>query len=209
MSGIDRIRRFAQITFAAAAVSTALVAAGMATAAVTSYNIDPVHSGATFKVRHLVSMVEGRFTDFAGVVNFDDADPTRSTVELTIQTASINTGMDMRDKHLRSGDFFAADSFPTITFKSTKVEKADQENVYKVTGDLTLRGVTKPVVLTVHSLGTSPNGMGGTVAGFDAQTSINRLDYGVRWNKKLDNGGSLLGEDVQIEFPIEAVHKAS
>ncbi len=127
---------------------------------------------------------------------------------ITIPTAGIDTQNDRRDTHLKSADFFDAENNPTITFKSTKVEKAG-ENKFKVTGDLTMHGVTKPTVLDVEFLGSGSHPMipGGKVAGFSATTKINRKDFGITWNKTLDTGGTLLSDDVDIRIDVEAVQK--
>jgi polyisoprenoid-binding protein YceI len=176
--------------------------------ALDTYDIDPVHSNAGFKVRHFFGMVPGRFTQVAGVLQYDAAKPELSSVEITIQTASIDTDNDKRDAHLRSADFFDAATYPTITFKSTKIAPGEGKDHYLVTGDLTLHGVTKPVMVAVEMLGfgDTPMGMRG---GFDATATINRLDFGVNWNKALDNGGKMLGDQVQIEFPVEVAKRKS
>jgi polyisoprenoid-binding protein YceI len=181
-----------------------------ASAAPLTFEIDKVHSQVGFSIRHFFSKVPGQFKDFSGTVVVDEKDPPASSVEVTIQTASISTGNDRRDAHLRSPDFFAADSFPALTFKSTKVAPAGKDR-YQVTGNLTMRGVTRPVVLDVEFLGMGQIGIGGqnlgTKAGFDATTSVNRRDFGINWNKTLDAGGVMLGEDVAISLHIEATLK--
>jgi polyisoprenoid-binding protein YceI len=147
----------------------------------------------------------------AGTILFDQDNPEKSSVEPTIQTASINTDNSMRDKELCSPNFFNAEKYPTLTSKSSKIERTDQKNVYKVTGDFNMAGVTKPVVLNVEFLGSGPDPFNpkGERAGFMATTTINRLDWGIKWNKTLGKGNSLLGDDVKITFPVEAVLKAS
>ena len=176
---------------------------GLAQAA--TWKIDPNHSSVGFQIRHLFSKVQGGFDKFSGSIEFDPAAPTAAKVEATIKAATINTRNQNRDDHLRSPDFFdiAADSM--ITFKSTKVDTTG--NGLKVTGDFTMHGVTKSVVLEVEVLGAGPhpNIPGGQVAGFTARTRINRQDYGVKWNKVLDSGGTLLGDEVDILLEIEAV----
>ena len=183
---------------------------GMATAASAApqtYDIDPVHSQVGFTVRHFFSKVPGHFKQFSGVILADEKNPEASSVDVTIQTASIFTDNDARDNHLRGSDFFAADSFPTITFKSTKVTPAGKDR-YQVAGNLTMRGVTKAVVLDMEFLGKGEMSLGGksmgTKAGFDATTTLNRQDYGIRWNKMLDQGGVMLGDDVAVSLHIEA-----
>jgi polyisoprenoid-binding protein YceI len=190
------------------ALALALVSfASAASAAPLRFDIDKVHSQVGFSIRHFFSKVPGQFKDFSGTIVMDPNAPAASSVEVTIQTASIFTDNDGRDKHLRSVDFFAADSFPTLTFKSTKVASAGKDKV-QVTGDLTMRGATKSVVLEVEFLGMGEVGVGGksmgTKAGFDATTSVNRHDFGINWNKTLDAGGLMLGEDVAISLHIEA-----
>lgn len=189
----------------AAALLMAL--AGTAAATPMSFELDKAHTVVGFSVRHFFSQVPGVFKDFAGTIVFDDQNPAASSVDVTIQTASISTNNDRRDGHLRSADFFAADSFPTITFKSTKVEPSGKDQ-FKVTGNLTMRGVTKPVVLDAQFLGMGAVGMGGnsmgTKAGFIATTTVNRQDYGIKWNKTLDNGGAMLSDDVKISLDVEA-----
>ncbi len=184
-----------------------LGAASAAVAAPQHFDIDKVHSQVGFSIRHFFSKVPGQFKDFSGTIVMDQAKPEASSVEVTIQAASISTDNDARDKHLRSADFFAVDSLPTLTFKSTKVAPEGKDR-YKVTGDLTMHGVTRSVVLDVEFLGVGEVGVGGqsfgTKAGFDATTSINRKDFGINWNKTLDQGGLMLGEDVAISLHVEA-----
>ena len=181
--------------------------ASAASAAPLTFDIDKVHSQVGFSIRHFFSKVPGQFKDFSGTIVMDPKAPAASSVDVTIQAASIFTDNERRDGHLRSPDFFAADSFPTLTFKSTKVAPAGKDK-YKVTGDLTMRGVTKSVVLDVEFLGMGQVAIGGqamgTKAGFDATTSVNRHDFGINWNKTLDPGGVMLGEDVAISLHIEA-----
>jgi polyisoprenoid-binding protein YceI len=192
----------------AVALALALASfASAASAAPLTFDIDQAHSQVGFSIRHFFSKVPGQFKDFSGTIVMDPNTPAASSVEVTIQAASISTGNDGRDKHLRSPDFFAADSFPTLTFKSTKVDSAGKDRV-KVTGDLTMHGVTKSVVLDVEFLGMGEVGVGGkswgTKAGFDATTSVNRHDFGINWNKTLDAGGVMIGENVAISLHIEA-----
>jgi polyisoprenoid-binding protein YceI len=174
--------------------------------AMDTYDIDAVHSTAGFMVKHFFSMVHGRFSDFSGVLQYDPQKPEASKVELTIQATSIDTDNERRDNHLRGGDFFDVQNFPTITFKSTKIAPAKEKNHFNVTGDLTIRGVTKSVVIDVELLGLGDTGMGFR-GGFNATTTINRLDYGVTWNKTLETGGLMLGNDVTIEFPVEVMKR--
>jgi polyisoprenoid-binding protein YceI len=172
-----------------------------------AYRIDPGHSVAGFSIRHVFSKVPGRFNELEGTVNYDEQNIANSSANITIKTASINTNNERRDNDLRSSNFFAADSFPTITFKSTKIVPGDKDH-FKMAGDLTMRGVTKPVTLDVTFLGSGPFGMGGRSmgkkAGWEATTTINRKDWGIIWNETLDQGGTLLGDDVAINIGIEA-----
>jgi polyisoprenoid-binding protein YceI len=172
-----------------------------------TYVVDRAHSQATFTVRHLMSKVTGKFDDFAGVVNVDRANPAASSVEFTIKTASIDTGDAGRDKHLRTPDFFDAEKNPEIHFKSTAIAPTKTKNVFDVTGDLTMRGVTKRVTLPVEFLGFQKDPWGNERAGFEIDTKLNRKDYGINWNKALDNGGYLLADDVAIAINLETVPK--
>lgn len=171
------------------------------TPATETFTADKAHSTATFKVRHIVSNVVGQFRDFTVDVNIDRATPAKSSVEFTIQTASVDTGNTNRDNHLRTADFFDVVKFPTMTFKSTAVT-AKSKTDFEVTGDLTLHGVTKRITLPVAFLGFSKTAKG-EKAGFEIETTINRKDYGVVWNKNLDEGGFLLGEDVKVSINLE------
>ncbi len=170
-----------------------------------TFNVDKVHSESTFQVRHMMSKVSGKFDDFSGKVNADRAKPSASSVEFTIKAASINTGNADRDKDLRSANFFDVEKFPEITFKSSAIVPTKKKDVYDVTGDLTMHGVTKHVTLPVEFNGFGKDPWGGERAGFSLTTTINRKDYGINWNKALDNGGVLLGEEVTININIEAV----
>ena len=182
-----------------------LFSAVSAFAATDTYVVDKTHSEASFKVRHLMSKVSGKFDDFAGKVMIDPAKPTASSVEFTIKTASIDTGAPDRDKHLKTPDFFDAEKYPEINFKSTKIVPTKAKNVYSVTGDFTMHGVTQKLTLPVEFLGYGKDPWGNQRAGFTLNTRINRKDYGVNWNKALDNGGVLVGDDVDIEVNLETV----
>lgn len=177
----------------------------MATAAAATeiYEVDVVHSAVAFKVRHLVSKTSGRFDQFGGTLKFDADKPEKSSIELVIQATSIDTDNEDRDAHLRGPDFFDVENFPTITFKSTKIEPAGEENLFKVTGDFTLHGVTKSIVIDVELLGFGETSMFGRRGGFGAETTINRKDFGIVWNKALDKGGAILGEQVEIDVTLE------
>jgi len=178
-------------------VFAALLALPVAAAAQSTWTIDQVHSNVGFEVRHLLTDVEGEFNDFEGTIYYDAETPENSTVEVTVQAASIDTDNDKRDGHLRSEDFFAVDQHPTLTFKSTSVETAG-EGMLDVTGDLTMRGVTKSVTIPVEVLGIM-----GDKAGFATEFVIDRQEYGVNWNRALDQGGAILGDDVTVELDFE------
>jgi polyisoprenoid-binding protein YceI len=190
-----------------AAVLALICIATEASAAPLTFDIDKVHSQVGFSIRHLFSKVQGQFKEYSGTIVMDQKAPAASSVEVTIQAASISTDNEARDTHLKSRDFFAADSFPTLTFKSSKVAPVGKDK-YKVTGNLTMRGVTRSEVLDVEFLGMGQVTIGGqdmgTKAGFDAATALNRKDFGINWNKTLDQGGLMLGEDVAISLHIEA-----
>jgi polyisoprenoid-binding protein YceI len=168
--------------------------------------IDKSHSEASFQVRHMMSKVRGHFNDYAGTVTVDPAKPEGAAVEFTVKTASIDTANEGRDKDLRGANFFDVDKFPEITFKSTKV-KATSKDHYDVTGTLTMRGVSKEVTLPVQFLGFGKDPWGNEKAGFSIDATINRKDYGMVWNKTLDNGGVLLGDDVVVSINLETARK--
>ena len=185
-------------------ISAMTLAVAAATAAPVAYKIDKGHSAVGFKVRHFFSKTPGRFSDFGGTIMLDEKNLSASSVDVTIQTASIQTNNERRDTHLRGDDFFNAEKFPAITFKSTKITPVEG-NKYKVDGDLTIRDVTKPVTLDAELVGMGALGQMGSRAGFQASTSVNRKDYGVLWNKTLDNGGTMLDDIVYIDLDVEAV----
>lgn len=172
------------------------------------YNIDPAHSVIGFAIRHLeINWVEGRFKDFKGTVHFDEKDLTKSSVEFSAKVASIDTGVEPRDKHLRTADFFDVEKFPEMTFKSTRVERKGKGG-YVLHGDFTLKGVTKQVSLPFNVTGAIKDPWGNTRFGIQAQTKIDRRDYGITWGKALDNGGLDVGNEVAIELQLEAVKPA-
>ncbi len=174
-----------------------------ALAAASTWNLDPAHTNSTFTVRHLViSNVRGEFRKTSGVITLDDQDITRSKVEATIEVASLDTREPQRDAHLRSPDFFDAARYPTLTFKSTKVQKVGDK--LAVTGDLTIRGVTKPVTLDVVASPEIKDPGGKVRRGFSASCKINRKDFGVSWNKLVD-AGPIVGDEVAIQIDAEAV----
>ncbi len=174
-------------------------------ASAANYKVDKAHTGVTFKVRHLFTKMAGRFDDFEGVVKFDPSDFAAASVEGTIKSASVNTNNPKRDAHLKKKDFFYVEKHPTITFKSTKVTDIDTTaQTAKLHGNLTIRGIEKPVVLDVAYLGTGKDPWGNTRGGFTATTVVNRKDFGINWNETLDSGGLLIGDDVEIEINVEA-----
>ena len=180
------------------------VAGATATAGPVAYKIDKSHSDVSFKVRHFFSKTPGRFNDFSGTIMLDEKNPPASSVDVAIQTASIFTNNERRDNHLKSDDFFNAEKFPLITFKSTKITPVEG-NKFKVDGNLTIRDVTKPVTLDAELVGIGSVGNAGTRAGFQATTQVNRKDFGVLWNKTLDNGGTMLDDIVYINLDVEAI----
>ena len=186
-----------------AAVGLAM-GAGMLSAQTTQWKIDPMHSEADFAIKHMsISTVHGTFRGISGTITYDPANVAKSGVEASIDVTSVDTGVAPRDKHLKSPDFFDVEKFPTMTFKSTSVRKAGDH--YDVAGDLTLHGVTKPVVLKLEDPGKAETGMDGKSVhrGFTATTTINRKDFGLTWNGTLKSGDSVLGDDVRIELDIE------
>jgi polyisoprenoid-binding protein YceI len=194
--------------FSAAALVAALSVQGAATTS--TWQIDPNHSAAQFAVRHLgLSTVRGAFTKVSGTIQLDDKDATKSSVDVTIDAASVDTRVPDRDKDLRSDHFFEVEKYPTLTFKSTKVEQTEAGKL-KVTGDLTIHGVTKQIVLDVEGP-TAPvkDPWGNQRAAANATTKINRQDFGVKWNAKMDNGGWVVGDDVVITIDVEMVQKGT
>ncbi|MCU1243115.1 MAG: periplasmic protein YceI [Candidatus Acidoferrum typicum] len=179
-----------------------------ASAATSTWQIDPNHSAAQFAVRHLaISTVRGAFTKVNGTIQLDDKDISKSSVDVTIDAASVDTRVPDRDKDLRSDHFFDVEKYPTLTFKSTKVEQAEPGKL-KVTGDLTVRGVTKQVVLNVEGpTGAVKDPWGNQRAAANATTKINRQDFGVKWNATMDGGGLVVGDDVAITIDVEMVQK--
>ncbi len=185
----------------------ALALASLATPsalAADAWKIDKGHSEASFQIRHLVTQVRGQFGDFEGLIKADSAKPEASSVEFKITAGSINTGLEARDNHLRTPDFFDVSNHPQITFVSTSV-KATGKDTYAVTGNLTMRGVTKQITLPVTFLGAVKDPWGNERAGFETSVTLNRKDYGINWNKALDQGGFVLSDEVKVAINIEAV----
>jgi polyisoprenoid-binding protein YceI len=167
----------------------------------TTWKIDPAHTDVQFSAKHMmVTTVRGKFHAVDGTITLDEANPTAATGSFTIKAASLNTGVEQRDGHLRSGDFFDAETYPEITFSVTGVEPK-RGNDYAVTGDLTIRDVTKPVTFDVEFLGTY-QGFQGRRAGFHGTTKLNREDWGLTWNVALETGGWLVGKEIKLEIDI-------
>ena len=171
--------------------------------AVRTFQVDKSHSEVDFQVRHLITKVRGRFTDYSGTIEFNAEHPAESKVNITIQAASIDTAEPKRDAHLRSDDFFAAEQFPTLTFTSTKITPR-KGDLYDVEGDLTIRGITRRVVLPVTHLGTAKDPWGNEKLAFEAETTIDRKDFGLTWNATLETGGFLVGDEVKVSLQIQA-----
>jgi len=173
----------------------------------TTYSIDNSHSDVNFSVRHMVfAKVRGHFTKWTAELAYDAADPSRSSVSVSIDTGSIDTREPQRDGHLKSPDFLDAEKFPKITFKSTKVERKGDKK-YALVGDLTIHGVTKPVTLDVEELGGGKDPWGNQRLGFSAKTKIDRGEFGLKWNQVLETGGVLVGEHIDVEADVEVVAK--
>jgi polyisoprenoid-binding protein YceI len=173
-----------------------------------TWNIDQSHSTVEFSVKHMmISSTRGRFTDFRGAIEFDPASIESSSVNVSINAASIDTNDEKRDAHLRSADFFDADQYPTLTFASTRIVDKGGEN-FDVIGDLTIKGVTREVTLKAELQGTGVSPWGTEVASFAATTAIDRKDFGLTWNVALETGGILVGDTIKITLEVEAVKQA-
>lgn len=173
------------------------------------WNFDTSHSSINFWVRHLmVAKVHGRFHEWTGTLELDDADPTKSRIEVSIDAQSIDTREEKRDEHLRSPDFLDVANNPKITFKSTSIERKGKSDLL-VTGDLTIRGVTRPITLDVEAAGRAKDPWGGERTGFSATASLDRKDFGLQWNVALEAGGVLVGDKVNITIEVEAIRKVS
>ena len=172
------------------------------------YTIDPSHSRIGFSARHaMVTTVRGSFGDFEGTAHVDTANPSASHAKVVIKTASIDTGSADRDGHLRSGDFFDADANPEITFVTTSVERVE-DDVWRLAGDLTIKGVSKPLSIDFESTGSAVDPFGNTRIGFEGATTINRKDFGLTWNAALETGGVLVSEKIKLEFDVSAIKSA-
>jgi polyisoprenoid-binding protein YceI len=174
-----------------------------------TYAIDPSHSRIGFVARHaMVTKIRGSFNEFEGSGHFDAENPTKSHLQLTIQAASIDTRNADRDAHLRSNDFFDMETYPTITFASTAVAQTGDDE-YRVTGDLTIKGVSRPVTVELEYTGTAVDPYGNQRIGFEGKTTVNRKEWGVNWNAALEAGGVLVSEKVTLEFEVSAIRSAA
>jgi polyisoprenoid-binding protein YceI len=193
--------------FIRASIIASILALGIALSApawATTYNIDKDHSSIGFTVRHLmVTKVHGQFDDFSGTVDYDEKAPAKSSCDVDIKTTSVDTRTTKRDDHLRSSDFFDSAKFPDMTFKSKKVTFSGKK--FTVAGDLTIKGTTKPVTLKGEYNGSIKGMQGETRASFTASGKINRKDFGLTWNHAIEGGGVVVGDDIDLNFEIEAV----
>ncbi|TGN18153.1 YceI family protein [Leptospira idonii] len=186
-------------------IAVALTAFAFSGVSAQSFQVDASHSSVGFKIKHLgIATVAGTFKEFDAKFGFDEKTNSLSIVDATIKTKSIHTNEEKRDSHLKGGDFFDVDKFPVITFKASKPVAVKKGAVVKVPGELTIKGVTKPVVLNVKYAGIAKDPWGNTKLGFEADTKIKRADFGLTWNKTLETGGLLVGEDVDIKIEGEA-----
>jgi len=173
-----------------------------------TYDIDPAHTRLGFAARHaMVATVRGNFGVFSGVIHIDHADPTRSSAEVHIDAASLTTGNEQRDGHLRSPDFLDVEKYPELVFRSTHAEVVSADE-FKLHGELTVRGESHPVVLDLEFQGSSPDPFGNQRAGFEGRTTINRKDWGLTWNVAIEGGGILVGDKVKLELDVSAIKRA-
>jgi polyisoprenoid-binding protein YceI len=170
----------------------------------TTYVIEKAHSEVFFQVRHLVTKVRGRFSDFEGNITLDEDNPGLSAVNFSIKAASIDTNVADRDTHLKSADFFSADEHPSLTFVSKRITKKGADS-FDVVGDLAIRGTVKEVTLPVTYLGKAKDPWGQNKVGFEAETTLNRKDFGLNWNAALETGGFLVGDEVKVSLSIQAI----
>jgi polyisoprenoid-binding protein YceI len=169
------------------------------------YSLDVAHTRVGFTARHaMVTSVRGSFADFEGTAHLDAADPARSSAKLVIKAASISTGQEQRDAHLRSPDFFDVENYPEITFVSTDAERVDEET-YRLAGDLTVKDVTKPITVEFTYNGSAKDPFGNLRAGFEGQATLRRKDWGLTWNAALETGGFLVSDKIKLEFDVSAV----
>jgi len=184
--------------------SDPMTATPTAVKAAQTYAIDKTHSEVAFQVRHLLTKVRGRFTEFTGTVVLDEDHPERSSASLMIDAASVDTGTPDRDAHLQADDFFAVTTHPMLTFTSSRVVKSG-DDTYDVVGTLTIRGIAKEITMPVTYLGTAKDPWGHLRAGFETNITLNRKEFGLTWNTALETGGFLVGDDVRINLSIQAV----
>ena len=196
-----KIWKSATPTIVLSALLTALLLPSAVFADAATWQVDPAHSHVAFEIRHFFTQVPGHFDAFTGTIHHDPENPERSKVEFTVRAESINTRNDRRDQHLRSADFFHVEKFPTLSFTSTRVEGSGNE--LQVTGDLVIHGVTREVTIPVEFLGSMSTPMGPR-AGFATEFAIDRKDFGITWNRALDQGGAILGDEVSIDIDVEA-----
>jgi len=190
-------------------ISTLIAALALSASAATAsdtFVVDPGHSEASFKVRHLLSKTPGRFRDFEGRIQLDSERPEASVVEFRIRAASVDTDLDQRDEHLRGADFFDVAKHPEITFRSDAIKRVARDR-YDVTGTLTMRGVAKRITLPVSYLGVAKDPWGNDRAGFSTAITLSRKEFGMLWNKALDQGGFILGDEVWVTVEIEAARE--
>jgi len=195
------IRLCSAVSLLSFAIST------VASAATTELAIDKAHTHVGFAVRHIFSRLPGTFREFDGTIQWDAQNPERSTGTFTAKAASINTGVDKRDEHLRSQDFFWAEKHPDLILNVKKLNKTADPGKYRAEADLTMRGMTKPVVLDVAYLGTTKNPWGQTVVALEARGKVNRSDWELMWNKALEGGKVLVGEEIELVLDVEANEK--
>lgn len=169
------------------------------------YQLDPAHTRIGFVARHaMVTKVRGSFKEFEGTAHVDAADPTRSSARLVVKVESVDTGQEQRDSHLRTNDFFDVPNHPEMTFQSTSIEKVG-ETAFRLTGDLTVKDVTKPVSLDLEYIGSAKDPYGNLRAGFEGRATVNRKDWGLSWNTALETGGFLVSDKIALEFDVSAV----
>ncbi|PWI04506.1 polyisoprenoid-binding protein [Streptomyces sp. NWU339] len=172
------------------------------------WTLDPAHSSIAFVARHaMITKVRGTFEDFDGRLYLDGQHPGRSTADVTLKAASLNTRQKQRDQHLRSADFFHVEAHPELSFRSTLVQQLSADT-YRLTGDLSIKGVTRPVAWDLTHTGTATDPFGNERAGFEGSTTVDRTDWGLTWNSVLETGGVLVGEKVKLEFDVSAIRAA-
>ncbi|MZD07448.1 polyisoprenoid-binding protein [Streptomyces sp. SID5785] len=209
MGIFNRKNETAADTGTAAAAAAAGAPAGPDLGALTGdYTIDPAHTTLGFVARHaMVTNVKGSFTDFTGSLHLDGADPAKSTASFDVQMESIETGNADRDGHLKSADFFKIDEFPTMTFRSTAAEALGDDS-YRITGDLTILGTTKPISIDLEFNGSATDPFGNQRVGFEGSTSILRSEWGLTWNAALETGGVLVSDKIKLNFDVSAIKNA-